>query len=651
MKKLLSVIIASILILSMLPLSAFAENEDLPVAPPPPAQDMTNYPGEVQRDPEPIPYTDEYKNFLEQQKNEQPEQPEEPEEPVIPEDIWDGEYKDFPAKDGTTTRVFDNGSIYTTYPDGSKEGMDYKGNRFTKDANGKTVVYTTDGDQMIKNADGSEEAITVGGTHIYYNEDGSSRSVSPTGTVFEHDADDNIVAVSIEGGERLELTDENGDFITGEHVITGPDGKKFTFVNNSGDDFTQFKMWSEGNGTQFGVDGTTDENGYRATMLAADGSKVILSETETTSEDGSTVGTSLMEIVNTKTGFTAKMDGTVKTDKDGNTTTSVKMSDNEAGEIFSMDVNTDKNGEVTSAAGTFKTDDGETVNLVANEDQISITSSNGFFIRTNPKTGAAEIYNPETGDHIKINDQGEVEVLIINGDDGSKIEQKDGKYVITDPNGEEKTITIEKDPKTGDTTVTTSDGDTYTITGDGKVLKNGKELKEEEPQEGKDKDGGKWVEPYSYFGVDNIVELYPLLRSEKVQKIEVTPAAYDNNGAGQVDLTSGAGTFVIDLTPGAVTTYTASYAEHPRYVSEGSKPTTYDLTLTFTANDSSDLFRVDSNYIEHTPWGEDRPGTAEECIIFYEYLSALRDYELRAIDIDNHTTVTVIFNVDRVLLP
>ena len=91
-KKLLSVIIASIMIISVLPLSVFAENEDLPVAPPPPAQDMTNYPGEIQRDPEPIPYTDEYKNFLKQQKKEeeQAKEPEEPEEPVIPDDIWDG---------------------------------------------------------------------------------------------------------------------------------------------------------------------------------------------------------------------------------------------------------------------------------------------------------------------------------------------------------------------------------------------------------------------------------------------------------------------------------------------------------------------------------------------------------------------------------
>lgn len=645
MKKLISFVISLIIILSVFPLSAFAENEDLPVAPPPPAQDMTNYPGEVQRDPEPIPYTDEYKNFLEQQKNDQPKEPEEPEEPVIPEDIWDGEYKDFPAKDGTTTRVFDNGSIYTTYPDGSKEGMDYKGNRFTKDADGKTVVYTTDGDQMIKNADGSEEAITVGGTHIYYNEDGSSRSVSPTGTVFEHDADDNIVAVSIEGGERLELMDKDGNFITGEHVITGPDGKKFTFVNNSGDDFTEFKMWSEGNGTAFGVDGKSDENGGSATMLTADGTRLNMSETVSANEDGSTVGTSLMEIINTKTGFTVKMDGTVKTDKDGNTTTSVKMSDNEAGETFSMDVNTDKNGEVTSASATFKTDDGETFNLVVNEDEISLQCSNGAFIKTNPKTGAAEVFVPETGDHIKINDQGEVEVLIINGDDGSKIEKKDGKYVVTDSTGKEKTITIEKDPKTGDTTVTASDGDTYTITKDGKILKNNKEMKPEIT--GDDKEG-KWVEPYAHFNVDNIVELYPLLRSEKIQKIEVTPVAYDNNGAGQVDLITGGETFVIDLSNGATTTYTASYADHPRY---GSQPSTYDLTLTFTANGSRDLFRVDSTHTEHKHWGESVTETDEDCIIYYEFLSALRDYELRAICIDNHTPITVIFNVDRVLLP
>ena len=583
MKKLISFVISLIIILSVFPLSAFAENEDLPVAPPPPAQDMTNYPGEGQPDPVSLQYDEEYKKALDQiQKGseDQPKEPEEPEEPVIPEDIWDGEYKDFPAKDGTTTRVFDNGSIYTTYPDGSKEGMDYKGNRFTKDANGKTVVYTTDGDQMIKNADGSEEAITVGGTHIYYNEDGSSRSVSPTGTVFEHDADDNIVAVSIEGGERLELMDKNGNFITGEHVITGPDGKKFTFVNNSGDDFTQFKMWSEGNGTQFGIDGKSDENGYRATMLTADGTKVNMSETETANEDGSSAGTSLMEIINTKTGFSVKMDGTVKTDKDGNTTTSVKMSDNEAGETFSMDVNTDKNGEVTSATGTFKTDDGETVNLVMNDGEISIKSDSGFFIKTNPKTGAAEVFDPETGDHIKINDQGEVEVLILSGDDGSKIEKKDGKYVVTDSTGKEKTITIEKDPKTGDTTVTTSDGDTYTITKDGKILKNNKEMKPSDTADSKsfiEKICGTYIMSGNSYIISEKARFSE--NGGKDQSVEYTVTVTDaNDGTINIQVNDG---ITVNATVNAETkTATASIV--PPVAAEANNPDfTYDYVMTF----------------------------------------------------------------------
>ena len=96
-----------------------------------------------------------------------------------------------------------------------------------------------------------------------------------------------------------------------------------------------------------------------------------------------------------------------------------------------------------------------------------------------------------------------------------------------------------------------------------------------------------------------------------------------------------------------MTTYTASYADHPKYGSTG----TYDLTLTFTANGSRDLFRVDSTHTEHKHWGESVTETDEDCIIYYEFLSALRDYELRAISIDNHTPITVIFNVDRVLLP
>ena len=157
----------------------------------------------------------------------------EPERDNIPEDRFDGAYSAFPAKDGSVTTVYDNGSVVTTYPDGSREGIDYVGNRYTEDKDGKQVVYTTDGNQYIKNADGSEEAVSKNGTHTYINKDGSYYTVTKTGTIFEYDENDECVAVSIEGGERLEILDEEGNLITGEHVITGPDGKKFSFINKT----------------------------------------------------------------------------------------------------------------------------------------------------------------------------------------------------------------------------------------------------------------------------------------------------------------------------------------------------------------------------------------------------------------------------------
>ena len=63
-KKITAVLICFAMLLTMLPLSAFAENEDLPVAPPPPAQDMTDYPGAGQPDPVSLAYDEEYKKAL-----------------------------------------------------------------------------------------------------------------------------------------------------------------------------------------------------------------------------------------------------------------------------------------------------------------------------------------------------------------------------------------------------------------------------------------------------------------------------------------------------------------------------------------------------------------------------------------------------------
>ena len=478
MKKLISFIIAFSLILSVLPVIVFADDGDLAVAPPPPQQDKpfdADYSASVTETPS---LADTYVDALDQDDDDDEEPAPEPERDVIPDDGFEGGYKDFTAKDGSNTRVYDNGSIVTTYPDGSREGMDYNGNRYTEDRDGKQVIYDIDGNQRIRNADGSEEAISKDGTHTYFNEDGSCRAVAATGTVFEYDANDDLVAVSIEGGERLSLVDENGDFITGEHVVTGPDGKKFTFVNNSDSDTdtTELKMWSEGNGKEFGIDGKFVDGNGSGTFLTPQGVKIEVSNNVTENDDKSGSNVFDLKITDLTNGFSEHVKATSVWDQNGNEEISIRGTTSEAGEFLSFDSKF-KDGEQVSSIGRFVTYDGETINYVAHENEVSFTNSNGTFLKGDPNTGALEFYDPKSGDHIKINDDGVVEIFQLTDDDESTMNYENGQFVIRDKDGNVTTV-IEKDEETGATTVT-KDGDSYTVTKDSKVFKNGKEARAE----------------------------------------------------------------------------------------------------------------------------------------------------------------------------
>ncbi len=399
-----------------------------------------------------------------------------PEGDVIPDDRFDGQYTAFSGKNGSFTTVYDNGSVITTYADGSREGVDYLGNRYTEDKDGKQVVYTTGGNQYIHNADGSEEAVTKNGTHTYFNTDGSYYTVTKTGTVFEYDQNDEFVAVSIENGERLEILDKDGYLITGEHVITGPDGKKFTFVNIENDDGStdRFTMWSEGNGKEFGIDGKhgDGDDDYEVVYQTVDGLRADVSNWE---RNGETSGSSefKMKITDLNDGSYTGIRGTFKYDENNGVFEIV--GENEEGEYCNVNIKSDIDGNTT---GTFKDKDG-TATLVANEKETTLTFPDGSFIKTDPNSDAAELYIPSDGTHVKINQKGDVEIFEIPGDDGASIRYEDGKFVVRDKNGNVESI-IQSNEATGVTTVTNADGDNYTVTKDGKVFKNGQELVKED---------------------------------------------------------------------------------------------------------------------------------------------------------------------------
>ncbi len=152
-----------------------------------------------------------------------------------------------------------------------------------------------------------------------------------------------------------------------------------------------------------------------------------------------------------------------------------------------------------------------------------------------------------------------------------------------------------------------------------------------------------WVDPYEYFGVDDIVALYPLLYKAKPLKLEVTPICFDNNDRELIEFTN-TGSFVIDMTKGAVTTYETSYVNGYNR---------YDLKVTLTGDPiSSDLLRIRSDvdcYVAGTgAFDEHREN--EECIIFNLTLDPYAPFADKAISFDNYTTATIAFRIDKALL-
>lgn len=164
--------------------------------------------------------------------------------------------------------------------------------------------------------------------------------------------------------------------------------------------------------------------------------------------------------------------GAVKYDRDSGEMEIV--GGNEEGEYCSINIKGNSDGDYSMTL----TDEDGTATVVANERESVITFPDGSFIKTDMNSEAAEMYIPADGIHIKLNEEGEVEIFEIRGDDGASLSFEDGKFITRDENGNVVSV-VEKKAETGDTTVTNAAGETYTITKDGKVLKNGMEIKPE----------------------------------------------------------------------------------------------------------------------------------------------------------------------------
>ena len=94
-----------------------------------------------------------------------------------------------------------------------------------------------------------------------------------------------------------------------------------------------------------------------------------------------------------------------------------------------------------------------------------------------------------------------------------------------------------------------------------------------------------WIEPYSYFKVETVFDLYPLLSKYKPAAMKVRPIAYAS--FGKISVTNEE-SFIIDLADGAQTVYATTYLEGSSIDAPYYR---HEITFTFTGNpNSSNLF-------------------------------------------------------------
>ena len=295
-----------------------------------------------------------------------------------PDDAFDGDYTEFKGKDGSVTRVFDNGSVSTKNKDGSVTAVDYKGNQYSEDKDGNTTIRTTNGYVATEYKDGRQSLTEPNGKTTTVNKDGSFSESYGIGLTLDYNADGDLTGIGITGSDERIGTDENGCYKNGE--ITCPDGSKLTitdedmrFVNKEGTVYehtdagnkqTMSVKWKDGSHckaeTTVSWDGDkktentdfslTEANGDQwnsnvNTSFDADGNPEYVNNNvvQWTGADGSTLW---MDNNSKAMNFSGK-DGTVMVvDSNGNLT-EYKDSKN------SWNVTYDENGNVTSADITY----------------------------------------------------------------------------------------------------------------------------------------------------------------------------------------------------------------------------------------------------------------------------------------------------------
>ena len=398
---------------------------------------------------------------------------------IIPDDAFSGDFKEEKHKDGSVTKIYDNGSVVTTFADGTKAGVAYSGHRVTEDKDGNQTGYYHNGDTVVSKPDGTTEYRFADGGKEVYTADGKHYSVSPYGYNIDYDENDNMTSVYFENGQRINIIDENGNLVEGDQSITGPNGEKVSFSYKGGDPdndewlINKFYFSAEGNGisTTFDVHQTEDGG------LTLDWNK----------------GDSSLQMNSNADGTSVSMDYSAK---DGD----FQMHSKQEGNQYSLNVQ----------EGDERTD----FNITANE------NGGGTFEAKNSKGDHINIEYDEDGNPISADIKTDSTTMIKNKDGSISFnDEKNGSYLTTDENGEIISLSVTKDGssytfKDGTGVLTTSDGNKVMWTHD----ENGN-LVIVSPNEGKyeiDPDGnlyyngeplrvnGTWVNVDTGYNIDEL---------------------------------------------------------------------------------------------------------------------------------------------------
>lgn len=398
---------------------------------------------------------------------------------IIPDDAFSGDFKEEKHKDGSVTKIYDNGSVVTTFKDGTKAGVAYSGHRVTEDKDGNQTGYYHNGDTVVIKKDGSTEYNFADGGKEVYTADGKHYGVSPYGYNIEYDENDDLKSIYFDNGERINIFDENGKFVEGDQSITGPNGEKVSFSYKDGDPendewlINKFYFSAEGNGISNTLDiHQTEDGGLSADWKKGDSSLQMYSNADSTnvSMDYSTNnGDFQMHSKQEGNQFSMNI-------QDGDDRVDFKVSANEDG------------------GGTFeaKSNDGDHINIEFDEDGNPISSDikiESTSIVKN-KDGSISFKDEKTGNYLTADENGNISSLSVTKD-GSSYTFKDGTGVLTTDGGNKVMWTHDEN---GNLVIVSPNDGKYEVDPDGNLYYDGEPLRV----------NGIWVNVDSGYNIDEL---------------------------------------------------------------------------------------------------------------------------------------------------